>query len=70
MAPVSMIGKHFITLKHFTPAEIKTLLWTAMDLKARYKGLLEEEEEEVNHTVLRNARFTLVLDNVVGTFRA
>ena len=32
-----MVGRDFLTLKHFSPKEIQTLLWTAKDLKARYK---------------------------------
>ncbi|KAI0243186.1 Ornithine carbamoyltransferase, mitochondrial [Lamellibrachia satsuma] len=36
--PVSLIGRDFLTLKHFTPTEIETLLWTAKDLKVRIKG--------------------------------
>ncbi|KAK2158489.1 hypothetical protein NP493_1793g00004, partial [Ridgeia piscesae] len=34
----SLIGRDFLTLKHFTPTEIETLLWTAKDLKVRIKG--------------------------------
>ena len=34
---VSLIGRDFLTLKHFTPTEIETLLWTAKDLKVRIK---------------------------------
>ena len=33
----SLIGRDFLTLKHFTPTEIETLLWTAKDLKVRIK---------------------------------
>ena len=33
-----MVGRDFLTLKHFTNAEVETLLWTAMDLKERIKG--------------------------------
>lgn len=33
-----MVGRDFLTLKHFQPAEIETLLWTAKDLKTRIKG--------------------------------
>ncbi|XP_041352151.1 ornithine transcarbamylase, mitochondrial-like isoform X2 [Gigantopelta aegis] len=35
--PQSLIGRDFLTLKDFTPAEIKQLLWTAKDLKTRIK---------------------------------
>ena len=32
-----MIGRDFLTLKDYSTSEIHTLLWTAKDLKARYK---------------------------------
>ncbi|XP_011664475.1 ornithine carbamoyltransferase, mitochondrial isoform X2 [Strongylocentrotus purpuratus] len=33
----SLVGRHFLTLKYFTKTEIEQLLWTAADLKIRYK---------------------------------
>ena len=36
-APASMVGRDFLTLKHYNHNEIVTLLWTALDLKKRIK---------------------------------
>ncbi|XP_070190779.1 ornithine transcarbamylase, mitochondrial-like isoform X2 [Littorina saxatilis] len=33
----SLVGRDFLTLKHFQPDDIKQLLWTAKDLKTRIK---------------------------------
>ncbi|XP_076444799.1 ornithine transcarbamylase, mitochondrial-like [Babylonia areolata] len=33
----SLVGRDFLTLKHFQPEDIKQLLWTAKDLKTRIK---------------------------------
>ncbi|XP_071477216.1 ornithine transcarbamylase, mitochondrial-like [Diadema antillarum] len=33
----SLVGRHFMTLKDFSKKEIEQLLWTASDLKVRYK---------------------------------
>ena len=53
--PVSMIGRDFLTLKHFAPKEIHTLLWTAKDLKARYKGEIEKVSgEQVRYQLVLN----------------
>ena len=41
-SPKSLVGRDFLTLKHFTPEEIKSLLWTSADLKYRFK-----EEEQI-----------------------
>jgi len=35
---VSLVKRNFLTLRDYTNDEIKTLLWTAMDLKKRIKG--------------------------------
>ncbi len=43
VAPSSMVGRNFLTLRHFTQPEIETFLWTAKDLKTRIK-----EENQVS----------------------
>ena len=47
----SLVGRDFLTLKHFQSEDIKQLLWTAKDLKNRIKTNKEVRLDAVVFTL-------------------
>ncbi|GLV36409.1 hypothetical protein CBL_08900 [Carabus blaptoides fortunei] len=56
LSEINLVGRDYICPRNLTPSEIKSLLWTALDLKHLSK------QRTVNVTSMENARVTLILD--------
>lgn len=56
LAEINLVGRDYIGPKNLTPTEIKSLLWTALDLKQLSK------QHTSNVTCIEDARVTLILD--------